>query len=163
LVVLLGFAWIGGLMMISHGSDLFFAVGLPRVTWGSWPQTPAHVKFGDVYLSVKKKRPFIGRLIYGYEVNAQQFSGCCVKSFLTQVDALQFVDRYHAQEVYVRYRPEKPQESVLFSESDGRQRKCGTSSHWVRQGGSVGIVTKAKRTEQSRGDDQARRVHTPGK
>lgn len=118
-------------MMISHGSDLFITMQLPYVTWGRWPQTLAHIKTGDVCLSVRTKRPFIGRVIYGYEANAQQFSGCCAKSFATQADALRFVEECRNRKVLARYRPETPYESCLFADSDGSYKKYGSASQWV--------------------------------
>jgi hypothetical protein len=133
LAIFFDFALIGGLVMMNYGKDLLIAQRLPRTTWGAWPQTLANVTSGGTYLAEKGTRRHVGYVIYKYEVSGQQLCGWCAMSFATQPDALKFVEDHRAQKVYVRYRPEGPQESVLLAESGDRLRKCGNSSQWVRQ------------------------------
>jgi len=115
---------VGGLLLTGWGSGLLIAKRLREIAWDYCPQTAARFDSGSVYRLVDVERPYVGYVIYSYDVKAKQFSGWCARSFPTRRDAMQFVNDCRAGSLVARYRSENPRESRLFAETETKQQMC---------------------------------------
>jgi len=108
---------VGGLLLSWGGSGLLLANRLRDEGWDCCPDTDATILSASICLPDNDNCPHIACVIYVYQVQNENYSGLCVKPFLTRRDARQFVDDCYARTPITKYRPECPQESCLILES----------------------------------------------
>jgi hypothetical protein len=115
--MLLDFAFAAG-GCLNRGSGLLLANRLGHESWACRPEADATILSATVCPSDHDSSPHVACVIYAYQVKSHDYSGLCAKSFLTRREALKFVAGCWAQTLIARYRPECPEESCLFIDSD---------------------------------------------
>jgi hypothetical protein len=76
----------------------------------SWPMVPARVERAEVEGT---DTGYYADLSYSYQVNGEFFSGFYQKTFRMRRFAEEFVSITNGQQLFVRYHPEKPEDSVI--------------------------------------------------
>jgi len=115
--MLLDFAFAAG-GCLNRGSGLLLANRLGHESWDCRPVADATILSATVCPSDHDSSPHVACVIYAYQVKSCDYAGLCAKSFLSHREALKFVTGCWAQTLTARYRPEFPEESCLFVDSD---------------------------------------------
>lgn len=115
-MVLLNFAFAIGGMLLASESGLVFTNRLHEEGWAGCPETDATVLSASVCTRDGRDCPHVACVIYVYQVQNENYSGLCVKPFLSGQEALEFVEKCYARIPTTKYRPEYPQESCLIVE-----------------------------------------------
>jgi hypothetical protein len=120
-------ALMGGLLLVSCGTGLLVAKRSKDTGWTHCPDASVIVRSGGVRPTDRGDCRHFGYVLYQYQVENQNYAGLCAKDFATPQEAMQFVVQCRADKLVVRFKPESPQDSCLFVESEGGQELCGTS------------------------------------
>jgi hypothetical protein len=116
--MLLDFAFAAG-GCLNRGRGLLLAHRLGHEAWACRPEADATILSATVCPSDHDTSPYVACVIYAYQVRSDDYSGLCAKSFPSHREALKFVTGCWSQTLIARYRPEFPEESCLFVDSDG--------------------------------------------
>jgi len=103
-----------GVLLIIGSSLLFVDKRRGRVAWAQYPEAPVTIESMNVYASERAKRPYVGRVTYTFLVDGQRRCGWCARSFVTEQQAWEFVGECMSRTLIARYKPENPNESLLF-------------------------------------------------
>jgi hypothetical protein len=106
---------IGGLLLVIAGSSLLIARRLQRESWDCCPMAEARLQSAGLCPSGHSKCSHVGYAAFTYRVADQKYSGICAVHFHTEQQATDFVEKCRTQTLAVRYKPERPSESYLFS------------------------------------------------
>jgi hypothetical protein len=82
-----------------------------------WPTCQGTVEFGSVEeRHTRYKNLYVGRIDYSYSVNGEYYSGWHERLFVWEGSANRFVEAMKKQMVFIRYKPERPERSVLLKQ-----------------------------------------------
>jgi len=107
-------AWIVGGLVIGYG--------ITKIKWwwrshGSahWPEVSGHIEKAEWdYKGRDQTRGFpVAEIWYSYEVNGERYAQVLRRDFSNPDQATDYVMAMRDREVRVRYRPDKPQKSIV--------------------------------------------------
>jgi len=117
-------------------SDLIFLVGLAVAIWAvfevsrrfvvrraeGWPEVPGTIESGEVS-GIRSwpewRSSFSACVNYSYRVEDNWFAGQVKRRFSDEQKAWDFVDQLRGRSILVRYKPRKPEKSVIWRMLDG--------------------------------------------
>ena len=99
-----------GALIGAGGLILRWRLKLKQGRAESWPMVSATI---DRAVVISNDNGYYADLLYSYSVNGDYFSGAHQKAFRREKRADEFTASVHHQQVWVRYRPEDPQDSLI--------------------------------------------------
>lgn len=105
-----------GLVLLG-GGILLAGNRLRELDWMYCPESPADYQFGSILYTDHHRYPFVGLVFYSYAVACKTYRGTCARYFLSSQEAQRFLADCDVSDLFVRYKPENPQEARLFTKS----------------------------------------------